>query len=200
MWVQLFPSLVNLSPIFNKISHLQVIQAAALTRYHDALQRWEEEKARQRDEFTITDKNLTKSQEVLIDKVFPHIQNHIFDSAVTVFFIFFTFYLVTGTCSSSSKKNATAQEIQGGLHLLQIYGLSVIKLIYRHAVKYLTFSPLQTLPPICASGSCETVGTICTKVTRAERRAQRETAKAWRRPEPPQPALLHLGVTAQSHR
>uniref|UniRef100_A0A8C9XND8 Cilia and flagella associated protein 65 n=1 Tax=Sander lucioperca TaxID=283035 RepID=A0A8C9XND8_SANLU len=56
-----------------------------------------------------------------------------------------------------------------------------------------------TLPPICASANCEAVGTICTKLTRAERRAQRETAKAWRCPEPPQPALLHLWVTAHSH-
>lgn len=60
-------------------------------------------------------------------------------------------------------------------------------------------SPLQTLPPICPSGGCETVGTICTKILRAERRAQRETAKPLKRLEPPQPALLHLGVTAHSH-
>eukprot|EP00064_Thunnus_orientalis_P002417 superscaffoldBa00000175_g2424 len=57
----------------------------------------------------------------------------------------------------------------------------------------------QTLPPICASSSCETLGTICTKLTRAERRAHREPAKVWKSPEPPQPALLHLEVTARSH-
>ncbi|XP_044073745.1 cilia- and flagella-associated protein 65 isoform X2 [Siniperca chuatsi] len=57
----------------------------------------------------------------------------------------------------------------------------------------------KTLPPICASSSCETVGTICTKLTRAERRAQRETVRVWRRPDPPQPALLHLGIKAHSH-
>uniref|UniRef100_A0A671V1K3 Cilia and flagella associated protein 65 n=1 Tax=Sparus aurata TaxID=8175 RepID=A0A671V1K3_SPAAU len=59
--------------------------------------------------------------------------------------------------------------------------------------------PFQTLPPISASSSGETVGNICTKFTRAERRVLREAAKVWRRPEPPQPALLHLGVTAHSH-
>lgn len=56
---------------------LQVIQQATLTRYHDALQRWEEEKERQQVEFTITDKNLTECQGVLIDKVLPQIQSHI---------------------------------------------------------------------------------------------------------------------------
>ncbi|XP_035860503.1 cilia- and flagella-associated protein 65 isoform X3 [Sander lucioperca] len=119
----------------------QVIQEAALTRYHDALQRWKEEKARQQDEFTITDKDLTQSQEVLIDK------------------------------------EPVAAPVRKGPPLR----------------KY------KTLPPICASANCEAVGTICTKLTRAERRAQRETAKAWRCPEPPQPALLHLWVTAHSH-
>ncbi|KAL6100579.1 cfap65 [Pungitius sinensis] len=58
----------------------------------------------------------------------------------------------------------------------------------------------KTLPPIFARGRCETVGSICDKMTRAERRAQRETTKSSRRPEPPRPALLHLGVTAHSHR
>ncbi|XP_068602653.1 cilia- and flagella-associated protein 65 [Brachionichthys hirsutus] len=57
----------------------------------------------------------------------------------------------------------------------------------------------KTLPPIGTSRSCETVGAICTKATRAERRAQREASKVWRRPEPPQPLLLHLGITANSH-
>ncbi|XP_054471804.1 cilia- and flagella-associated protein 65 [Anoplopoma fimbria] len=119
----------------------KVIQEAAITRYRDALQLREKEKERRRDEFTITDKNLTESQGVLIDK------------------------------------EAVAAPVRKGPPLR----------------KY------KTLPPICSSGSCETVGTICTKITRAERRAQRETAKALRRPEPPQPALLHLGVTAHSH-
>ncbi|XP_077947353.1 cilia- and flagella-associated protein 65 isoform X2 [Gasterosteus aculeatus] len=45
----------------------------------------------------------------------------------------------------------------------------------------------KTLPPLFA------------KMTRAERRAQRETTKSSRRPEPPRPALLHLGLTAHSH-
>ncbi|XP_060910642.1 cilia- and flagella-associated protein 65 [Labrus mixtus] len=57
----------------------------------------------------------------------------------------------------------------------------------------------KTLPPICARTSYETVGTICTKITRADRRAQREKAKVLTCPEPPQPALLHLGITAHSH-
>uniref|UniRef100_A0A8C3A4G6 Si:ch1073-349o24.2 n=1 Tax=Cyclopterus lumpus TaxID=8103 RepID=A0A8C3A4G6_CYCLU len=52
-------------------SPLQVFQEAALTRYRDALQRWEEEKKRRRHEFTIMNSNLTESQGVLIDKVLP---------------------------------------------------------------------------------------------------------------------------------
>ncbi|XP_031714488.1 cilia- and flagella-associated protein 65 isoform X2 [Anarrhichthys ocellatus] len=119
----------------------QVILEASLTRYRDALQRWEEEKERQRDEFTITDKNLTETQGVLIDK------------------------------------EPVAAPVNKGP----------------------PFRKYKTLPPICPSGGCETVGAICTKILRAERRAQRETAKSLKRLEPPQPALLHLGVTAHSH-
>ncbi|KAM7380772.1 hypothetical protein PAMP_004045 [Pampus punctatissimus] len=114
----------------------QVTQEAALARYHDALQRWEQERERQHDEFTIMDKDHTESQ-----------------------------------------GESVAAPVRKG-PLLRKY---------------------KTLPPICASSSCETLGTICTKLTKAERRAQRETAKVWRRPEPPQPALLHLEVTARSH-
>ncbi|XP_070694450.1 cilia- and flagella-associated protein 65 [Pempheris klunzingeri] len=119
----------------------QVIQEAALTRYHDALQRLAEEKERQQDEFTITDKNHTECHRVLIDK------------------------------------EPVAAPVRKGPPLR----------------KY------KTLPPICASSSCETVGTICTKISRAERRALREREKIWTRPEPPQPTLLHLRVTAHSH-
>ncbi|XP_059199527.1 cilia- and flagella-associated protein 65 [Centropristis striata] len=119
----------------------QVVQDAALTLFHNDLQRWEEEKARQQDEFTITDKVLTEIQGVLIDK----------------------------EPAAAPLKSVPP------------------------------FRKYKTLPPICSSGSCKTVGTICTKTTRAERRAKRETAKSWRCPEPPQPALLHLGVNANSH-
>ncbi|XP_036966082.1 cilia- and flagella-associated protein 65 isoform X1 [Acanthopagrus latus] len=119
----------------------QVIKEAELTLYHDALQRWEEEKQRQQDEFSITDKRLNDGQRVLIDE------------------------------------ELVATPVRKGPPLR----------------KY------KTLPPISASNSSETVGNICTKFTRAERRALREAAKVWRCPEPPQPALLHLGVTAHSH-
>ncbi|XP_040912258.1 cilia- and flagella-associated protein 65 [Toxotes jaculatrix] len=119
----------------------QVIQEAALTRYQEALQCWGEERERQQDEFTITDKNLSERQEDLIDK------------------------------------EPVPAPVRKGPPLR----------------KY------KTLPPICASSSCETVGSICTKLTRAERRARKQTAKVWRQPEPPPPALLHLEVTAHSH-
>ncbi|KAK5861375.1 hypothetical protein PBY51_022778 [Eleginops maclovinus] len=119
----------------------QVIQEVALTRYHNALQRWEEVKERQRDEFTITDKNMKDSYGVLIDKE---------------------------PAAAPARKGPPLR-------------------------KY------KTLPPICASAACEMVGGICTKITRAERRAQREKEKVWRCPEPPHPALLHLGVSARSH-
>ncbi|XP_056292370.1 cilia- and flagella-associated protein 65 [Pseudoliparis swirei] len=120
----------------------QVFLEAALTRYRDALQCWEEEKKRQRHEFTDMNSNLTENQGVWIDKE---------------------------PVAAPGRKGPPLR-------------------------KY------KTLPPIRASGSCETVGMICTKMTRAERRAQRETAKSQGRPEPPQPALLHLWVTARSHR
>uniref|UniRef100_A0A3B4UBL5 Cilia and flagella associated protein 65 n=1 Tax=Seriola dumerili TaxID=41447 RepID=A0A3B4UBL5_SERDU len=119
----------------------QVIQEAALTRYHESLQRLEEERERQRDEFTITDKKLSEIQGNLVDK------------------------------------EPVAVPVRKGPPLR----------------KY------KTLPPICASSSCETVGSICTKLTRAERRACRETTKVQKQPEPPRPSLLHLEVTAHSH-
>ncbi|XP_071348758.1 cilia- and flagella-associated protein 65 isoform X2 [Trachinotus anak] len=119
----------------------QVIQEAALTRYHDALHRWEQERERQQDEFTITDKTLSEIQQDLLDQ------------------------------------EPGAAPVRKGPPLR----------------KY------KTLPPIRASSSCKTVGSICTKLTKAERRARRETVKVQRQPEPPQPALFHLEVTAHSH-
>lgn len=91
---------------------LQVIKAASLTQYRDALKRWEEEKERQQEEFTITDKNLPESPAALIDKVLSQIQSHTLDS--DVFFSVFTLCFVAGTCSSSSEKRTTTQKIQGG--------------------------------------------------------------------------------------
>ncbi|KAK2839571.1 hypothetical protein Q5P01_013311 [Channa striata] len=110
----------------------QVTQEAAMVRYHDALQQWEEERQRQQDEFTITDKNLTVNEEAL-----------------------------------------AAPPVRKGLLLM----------------KY------KTLPPICVSSSSKTVGN---KPTKSEHRTLQET-KVWEQPEPPKPALLHLGVTAHSH-
>ncbi|XP_069010849.1 cilia- and flagella-associated protein 65 [Embiotoca jacksoni] len=118
----------------------QVTQEAALVQYHDALQRWEEEKKRQQEKFIITDRNVPGSQTVLIDQE-PLV--------------------------APARKGPPLR-------------------------KY------KTLPPICSS-RCETVSMICAKLTKAERRAQRETENVWRRPSPPRPALLHLGVTAHSH-
>ncbi|KAI1899114.1 hypothetical protein AGOR_G00058210 [Albula goreensis] len=59
-------------------------------------------------------------------------------------------------------------------------------------------SSTQTLPPI-RSSSTALVGVTCARPSRAERRAQREAEQVWRKPEPPRPTLLHLGVTARSH-
>nr|XP_019945243.1 PREDICTED: cilia- and flagella-associated protein 65 [Paralichthys olivaceus] len=119
----------------------QVIQEAALTQYHKALQRWEEERKREEEEFTITDKHLPGSQRDLINKE---------------------------TVGASVRKDSP-------------------------------FRKYKIIPPISASGSGETVGAICSKLMRAERRAQQETAKIQRQPEPPQPVLLHLEVTAHSY-
>lgn len=47
----------------------QILQESELSQYKNALQRWEEEKERQQNEFIITDKNLTGSQPILVEKV-----------------------------------------------------------------------------------------------------------------------------------
>ncbi|XP_029386708.1 cilia- and flagella-associated protein 65 [Echeneis naucrates] len=114
----------------------QVIRQAALTQYHKALRCWERGEERKRDEFIITDKNLSEIQRTLIDKVLQ--QNAIFLKD-------------------------------------------------------------DTLPPICARSNTQTVG-LGTNLTRAERRAQRGSTKVQKQPEHPQPALLHLEVTAHSHK
>lgn len=90
---------------------LQIIREAALTQYHDALQRWEKEKERQRDEFIITDKKLSQSRPVLIDEVVSHIVVHSSDDDVTNVLSIITPHLVTGTWSGSRKKRGTVQKI-----------------------------------------------------------------------------------------
>lgn len=89
---------------------LQIIQEAALTQYHDALQRWEKEKERQRYEFIITDKKLSQFQPVLVDEVVSHIAVHSSDDDMTKILSIITPHLVTGTWSGSSKKRATIQK------------------------------------------------------------------------------------------
>lgn len=53
-------------------SHLcppQILQEDELVQYKNALQRWENEKARQQNEFIITDKKLSKTQPILVEDV-----------------------------------------------------------------------------------------------------------------------------------
>ncbi|XP_068184475.1 cilia- and flagella-associated protein 65 [Antennarius striatus] len=61
-----------------------------------------------------------------------------------------------------------------------------------------TLKNYKTLPPIYNTCNCETFGGRCSRIVRAEQRAQ-EALKEWRHPEPPLPLLLHLGITANSH-
>ena len=180
-------------------SPFQVIKEAELTLYHDALQRWEEEKQRQQDEFSITDKRLNDGQRVLIDEVLSHIHSHSFVWDVTVLLSVFTiFVLLQELVATPVRKGPPLRKYKvTDLHILEFIKLSFSLTTPLQSVS--RSLPLQTLPPISASNSSETVGNICTKFTRAERRALREAAKVWRCPEPPQPALLHLGVTAHSH-
>ncbi|XP_050976101.1 cilia- and flagella-associated protein 65 [Labeo rohita] len=56
----------------------------------------------------------------------------------------------------------------------------------------------KTLPPIRSSDQAENGPSV--RPSRAEQRAQQQTGQERRRcPEPPRPAILHLGVTARSH-
>ncbi|KAL0985623.1 hypothetical protein UPYG_G00159560 [Umbra pygmaea] len=57
-----------------------------------------------------------------------------------------------------------------------------------------TVKKYKTLPSIRRSSAL-----VGDRSSRAERRAQIEASRVWRRPEPPRPFLLHLGVTARSH-
>ncbi|XP_054888132.1 cilia- and flagella-associated protein 65 isoform X2 [Poeciliopsis prolifica] len=58
-----FPTVYQLNLI------CQITHKAALIQYHRALQCWEEEKKRQQNEFTITDKISSRTQRVLIDEI-----------------------------------------------------------------------------------------------------------------------------------
>ncbi|XP_061648370.1 LOW QUALITY PROTEIN: cilia- and flagella-associated protein 65 [Phyllopteryx taeniolatus] len=51
-------------------------------------------------------------------------------------------------------------------------------------------------PPL---GKYKTLPPICSRLARAEQRAQCEAVKVWKRPTPPEPTLLHLEVTARSY-
>ncbi|KAF4109419.1 cilia- and flagella-associated protein 65 isoform X1 [Onychostoma macrolepis] len=56
----------------------------------------------------------------------------------------------------------------------------------------------KTLPPIRSSDQAESGSSV--RPSRAEQWAQQQTGQERRRrPEPPRPAILHLGVTARSH-
>ncbi|KAK7881013.1 hypothetical protein WMY93_030602 [Mugilogobius chulae] len=57
----------------------------------------------------------------------------------------------------------------------------------------------KTLPPIRGTNDCNTVRSLSTKVSRAERRALRELEKVPKDPEPPKPCLLYVRVKAQSY-
>lgn len=47
----------------------QILQEDELVQYKNALQCWEKEKARQQNEFIITDKKLAKTQPILVEDV-----------------------------------------------------------------------------------------------------------------------------------
>ncbi|MFT7817925.1 coiled-coil domain-containing protein 108 [Arapaima gigas] len=133
--------------LFNLIC--QVTPEGTVRRYEQELRQWEQEKRRQKDEFTITEKVPEPPSP-------PRSQDNTL--------------LRNGTQEwpvPAQKTNVT----------LRVY---------------------KTLPPI-HSMSSSLEGGPCLSPTRAERRALREACRVWRRPEPPRPALLHLGVTARSH-
>lgn len=94
----------------------QILQEDELVQYRNALQRWEKEKARQQNEFIITDKKLSKTQPILVEDVtflsiftllFLTVYNHCHQTLLY-------FVSITGTCTSSETR-ATNQEVQGDL-------------------------------------------------------------------------------------
>uniref|UniRef100_A0A3Q0SAU0 Si:ch1073-349o24.2 n=1 Tax=Amphilophus citrinellus TaxID=61819 RepID=A0A3Q0SAU0_AMPCI len=74
------------SPLEAKTYHVRIKSYSTyfMLRYHEALQRWENERERQRNEFTITDKSITDSQRVLIDETLPPICGSSGCEAVTI--------------------------------------------------------------------------------------------------------------------
>ncbi|XP_019896730.2 cilia- and flagella-associated protein 65 isoform X1 [Esox lucius] len=135
------------SPSFYQLDLIcEVTLEEAVSQYHQELQRWEQERERQNNEFTITEKDLQQTGSIPLG----HTQN-------------------TQECDQFPQRPGPAVR------------------------KY------KTLPPIRGSSSSSLVGGPCSRPSRAERRAQREASKVWRKPEPPRPSMLHLGVTARSH-
>ncbi|KAK6315486.1 hypothetical protein J4Q44_G00150150 [Coregonus suidteri] len=148
------------SPSFYQLDLIcEVTLEEAVSQYRRDLQQWESERDRQRNEFTLTEKDLQQSH-----TSYPrgHTQSH--------------------TSYPRGHTHLPLVLVQEGLPSQKTGPVGR---------KY------KTLPPIHSSS--DVVGGMCARPSRAERRAQREASQVWRRPEPPRPTLLHLGVTARSH-
>ncbi|XP_055727921.1 cilia- and flagella-associated protein 65 isoform X2 [Salvelinus fontinalis] len=228
------------SPSFYQLDIIcEVTLEEALSQYHQDLQQWELERDRQRNEFTLTDKDLQQNQtsypqghtqsqtsypqgHTQSQTSYPqgHTQNQ--TSYPQGHTQSQTSYPQGHTQSQTSYPQGHTQSqtsypqghTQSQTSYPQGHTQSQTSYPQGHTqnqtqesnTKEVVPSPqtpgpvvrkYKTLPPIRSSSAV--VGGMCTRPSRAERRAQREASQVWRRPEPPCPTLLHLGVTARSH-
>ncbi|KAJ8004474.1 hypothetical protein DPEC_G00136070 [Dallia pectoralis] len=153
------------SPTFYQLDLIcEVTLEKALSQYHQELQRWEQERQRQDNEFTITEKDLQERQ------------------------------------PPDNEFNITEKDLQQNSNILLFHTHNAQECDLSTFRSSSAVGKYKTLPPI--RGSSVLVRGTCSRSfrhSRSERRAHREASKIWRRPAPPRPSLLHLGVTARSH-
>lgn len=142
------------SPMFYQQDLIcEITPEAALACYQIDLQQWEENKEREKHEFTITEKDLRQTNP----------QNK----------------PTQGGTAAQQKSSTESWKFKGGTAAQEKSSIESRK--------------FKALPPI-RSNSGAALGE---PTVRVEKKAQEEVGM--RRPEPPRPKLLHLGVTARSH-
>lgn len=195
----------------------QITPESASASYQIDLQQWEEEKEREKHEFTITEKDLIQTNpqnkpiQVLLQASIHQIHQPIYN--IVVFPPYCLLHKIKWFLSHSGRNSSPTEilhrnpEIQGKaallcfmLHAYASFRFLCITKFYLLICRWSTGTnnlisnnTLQALPPI-RNGSH---AALREPTARAEKKAQEEVRR--RRPEPPRPKLLHLGVTARSH-
>ncbi|XP_030642525.1 cilia- and flagella-associated protein 65 [Chanos chanos] len=114
-----------------------------------------------------------------------------------------TFYQLDLVCEVTAEKeliryHADLQQWQDNAER-QKHEFTLTEKDVTHTIRSQQDKRAQNLPPIHRSSSSAVAGGPYGRSSKTERSTLRQTDQARRAPQPPRPALLHLGVTASSH-